>query len=393
MDPGNWATGIAAGSAYGHALLWAVMLSNGVAILLQLLSVRLGIATGLDLAENCRRDASRVSTIVQWLAAEIAICATDLAEVIGTAIALNLLFGIPMAWGVALTLLDVLLIVFFQRRGLRYLEAFIAALLVLVFLCFTVNLALAQPAWQQVMSGLVPRPAVLTDPMMLYLAIGILGATVMPHNLYLHSHTVQSRQYSRNDAGRRNAISFASVDIVLALLFALLVNGAILVTAASVFHRNGHTGVAELQDAYHLLAPLLGSATASLLFGVALLASGQASTITATMAGQVVMEGFLQLKIKPWARRLLTRSVAVVPAMAVTLLAGPSATGKLLILSQVILSLQLPFAVVPLVRFTSDPARMGKFVNPRWVTRLAWGVTGLLVAVNAVVLVNLLRGA
>lgn len=393
MDPGNWATGTAAGSAFGYGLLWIVMVSNGMAILLQILAARLGIATGMDLAENCRHSSSRRSALLQWLAAEIAICATDLAEVIGTAIALNLLFGVPMAWGVALTLLDVLLIVFFQRKGFRYLEAFIAALLVLIFVCFAVNLALAQPEWRAVAHGLVPSTETVTNPAMLYLAIGILGATVMPHNLYLHSSTVQTRRYTRNEPGRRNAIRGATVDVVLALLFALMVNAAIVVTAASVFHGNGHTEVAELQDAYHLLSPLLGTAMASVLFGVALLASGQTSTITATLAGQIVMEGFLELRIKPWARRLLTRSVAVVPAMAVTLFAGPHATAQLLILSQVILSLQLPFAVVPLVRYTSSRQRMGPFVNPRWVSALAWSVTGVLILLNTVVLVNLLRGA
>ncbi len=393
MDPGNWATGTAAGSAYGYALLWIVMLSNLMAIMLQILSVRLGIATGLDLAESCRLRASRASAVVQWLAAEVAICATDLAEVIGTAIALNLLFGVPMAWGVVLTLLDVLLIVMFQRRGWRYLEAFIAALLLLIFICFAINLSLAQPAWRQMADGLLPTTQSLTDPSMLYLAIGILGATVMPHNLYLHSSTVQTRRFTPDEPGRRNAIHCATLDIVIALLFALMVNAAILVTAASVFHRNGHTEVAELQQAYQLLTPLLGTTMASLLFGVALLASGQASTITATLAGQVVMEGFLQLKMKPWARRLLTRSIAVVPAMAVTLFAGPDAIGKLLILSQVILSLQLPFAVVPLVAYTSSKLRMGVFVNPRWLIALAWSVTAVLIVLNVVVMINLLRGA
>lgn len=392
MDPGNWATGTAAGSAFGYSLLWVVAVANGLAILLQILAARLGIATGRDLAENCKLGASRSSVTLQWLAAEVAICACDLAEVIGTAIALNLLFGLPMAWGVALSLLDVLLIAFFQRKGVRYMEAFIASLLVLIFGCFAVNLALAQPQWSQVFAGVMPKMETVTHPGMLYLAVGILGATVMPHNLYLHSATVQTRRFTPSEDGRRKAIFGATVDVVIALLFALLVNAAILITAASVFHQNGHTEVAELQEAYHLLAPLLGTTVASVLFGIALLASGQTSTITATLAGQVVMEGFLDLRMKPWMRRLITRSVAVVPAMAVTLFAGPSATAQLLILSQVILSLQLPFAVVPLVRFTSSRARMGVFVNPRWVSVLAWGVTGLLITLNGLMLFHVLAG-
>ena len=393
MDPGNWATGTAAGSAYGYGLLWVVLLSNAMAILLQILAARLGLATGMDLAQHARVNASRRSIVLQWLAAEVAICATDLAEVLGTAIALNLLFGLPLAWGVALSLLDVLLIVVFQKHGLRYLEAFIASLLLLIFLCFAINLAMAQPAIAEVAGGLIPQARVVTDPNALYLAIGILGATVMPHNLYLHSASVNTRSFTRNEAGRRNAIHCATVDIVVALLLALVVNGSILVLAASVFHRHGYTEVSELQDAYQLMAPLLGSVWAGILFGVALLASGQASTITATLAGQVVMEGFLQLRIKPWARRLLTRGVAIVPAMAVTLFAGQEATASLLILSQVILSLQLPFAVVPLVRYTGMRSRMGVFVNPRWLSALAWTVALSLVVLNVIVLFNLLTGA
>jgi manganese transport protein len=390
MDPGNWATDLAAGSAFGYSLLWVIMLSNLMAILLQILSARLGIVTGMDLAQACRSHYSRTSARLQWVMCEIAICATDMAEVIGTAIALNLLFGIPLIWGVSLTVLDVLLVLWFQQRGFRYLEALVMALLSVIFLCFAVNLALAQPQWSAVAAGFIPTQQTVTDPKMLYLAIGIIGATVMPHNLYLHSSTVQTRRFTITDAGKRNALRFATIDIVIALIFAFMVNAAILITAASAFHLNGHRDVVEIQEAYHLLTPLLGTGIASLLFGLALLASGQSSTLTATLAGQIVMEGYLQLRLPAWMRRLLTRAIAVVPALFVTGYYGESGIAQLLIFSQVVLSLQLPFAVIPLVRFTSDKTKMGRFVNPLWVTRLAWLVALIIILLNATMVYSFL---
>jgi manganese transport protein len=383
MDPGNWATDLAGGSAFGYSLLWVVMLSNLMAILLQILSARLGIVTGMDLAQACRHHYSRASVIMQWILCEIAICAADMAEVIGTAIALNLLFDIPLVWGVSLTILDVLLVLWLQQRGFRYLEAIIMTLLAVIFVCFTINLVLAQPHWGQVASGFIPTQNTVTDPKMLYLAIGIIGATVMPHNLYLHSSTVQTRRFNLTDSGKRNALRYATIDVVIALIFAFMVNAAILITSAAVFHGSGHSDVVEIQHAYHLLTPLLGTGIASFLFGLALLASGQSSTLTATLAGQIVMEGYVQLKVPAWMRRLLTRSIAVLPALFITSFYGESGTAKLLIFSQVILSLQLPFAVIPLVRFTSDKAKMGNFANARWAMRLAWCVTAIIVSLNA----------
>ncbi|WP_318840941.1 Nramp family divalent metal transporter [Noviherbaspirillum aerium] len=392
MDPGNWATDLAGGSSFGYSLLWIIMLSNLMAILLQILAARLGIATGMDLAQACRAHYSRKSALAQWVICEIAICATDLAEVIGTAIALNLLFGIPLAWGVTLTVLDVLVVLWLQQRGFRYFEALIIGLLSIIFVCIVFNLILAQPQWREVAAGIIPNSQTITDPAMLYVAIGIIGATVMPHNLYLHSSTVQTRRYALDDKGRRNAMKWASIDVVIALLLALIVNGSILITAAAVFHASGHREVAEIQDAYHLLTPLLGTGMASILFGLALLASGQSSTLTATLAGQVVMEGYIQLKMRPWLRRLLTRSIAIVPALVATIYYGESGTAKLLVFSQVVLSLQLPFAVIPLVRFTSDSKRMGSFANPRWVSCLAWLVAIIIVSLNGAMLYGLLKG-
>lgn len=390
MDPGNWATDLAGGSGFGYGLLWIVMLSNLMAILLQILAARLGIATGQDLAQACRAHYSPFSVRMQWLLCEIAICACDMAEVIGTAIALNLLFGVPLVWGVALTVTDVLLLLWLQQRGFRYLEAMVVSLLLVIFVCIGINLFLAQPQWQVVAAGFIPNAQTVTDPKMLYLAIGIIGATVMPHNLYLHSSTVQTRCFSLTSEGKRAAMKFATIDVVTALVFAFMVNAAILIIAAAVFHRNGHD-VAEIQEAYRLLAPLLGVSAASFLFGLALLASGQSSTLTATLAGQIVMEGYLNLRLPMWLRRLITRMIAVVPALIVTSLYGESGTAQLLIFSQVVLSLQLPFAVIPLVRFTSDNAKMGEFASPRWVVRLAWLVAGIIVALNCTMLISLLR--
>jgi manganese transport protein len=382
MDPGNWATGIAGGSAFGYTLLSVILLSNLMAMVLQALAAKLGIVTGLDLAQACRAHYSPPVRWFLWVMCELAIIATDLAEVIGTAIALQLLFGIPMIWGVCLTALDVFLILALQRRGFRRLEAFIISLLVIIGGCFMVELLLSQPSLAGIAGGLIPDPEVVTNPAMLFIAIGIIGATVMPHNLYLHSSIVQTRSFERSDEGRREAVRFATIDSCIALGFALFINGAILILAASTFHVAGRTDVAEIQDAHQLLAPMLGAGIASTLFAVALLASGQNSTITATLAGQIVMEGFLNIRLPAWLRRLVTRLLAIVPAAVVAIMFGTSGTAKLLVLSQVILSLQLPFAVVPLVKFTSDRMKMGAFANPAWLKTVAWAISTLIIALN-----------
>lgn len=389
MDPGNWATDLAGGAAFGYGLLWVVLLASLMATLLQVLSARLGIATGMDLAQACRRHYSRRSVFMQWVLCELAICATDLAEVIGTAIALNLLFGLPLMWGVALTVLDVLLVLWFQRRHFRYLEATVMALLVVIFVCFAINLSLAQPDWHAVARGFVPHAEGFADPHRLYLAIGIIGATVMPHNLYLHSSIVQTRRFSLTPAARRNACGFATIDVALALVFAFCINAAILITAAAVFHFSGHQALGEIQQAHHLLTPLLGTSIASFLFALALLASGQSSTLTATLAGQIVMEGYLEWRLPAWARRLVTRAIAIVPALFVTAWFGESGTAQLLIFSQVFLSLQLPFAIIPLVRFTSDQNTMGEFANHRVITLLAWLVAGIVIVMNLMMMATL----
>jgi manganese transport protein len=392
MDPGNWATSLAGGSAFGYTLLCVVVLSSLMAMLLQALSLRLGIATGRDLAQACRDHYSRPVALALWLLCEIAIIATDLAEVIGTAIALNLLFGLPLLLGVVLTAADVLLILVLQARGFRQLEAFIIALVAVIFTCFAIEMVLSAPALSGVLGGIVPSAEIVTDPAMLYIAIGILGATVMPHNLYLHSAVVQTRRYDLTEPAKLEAIRLATIDSTGALSVALLINSAILILAAAAFHDAGHSDVAEIQDAYYLLAPLLGVPLASTLFAVALLASGQNSTVTATLAGQIVMEGFLDLRLPPWLRRLVTRLLAIVPAVVVTAVSGESGTAQLLILSQVILSLQLPFAVVPLVRFTSDPAKMGAFASSPWLSSLAWAVAALIIALNIKLLFDVALG-
>lgn len=392
MDPGNWATDLAGGSQFGYLLLSVILLSNLMAILLQALAARLGIATGLDLAQACRARYSRPVSLLLWIACEIAIIACDLAEVIGTAIALNLLFGIPLMWGAILTALDVFLILLLMNRGFRWLEAFVIALLTLIFVCFGVQMVLAQPSIAAIADGFLPKAEIVTNPAALYLAIGIIGATVMPHNLYLHSSIVQTRAYPRTEEGRRMGLRWAVADSTLALMLALFVNAAILITAAAVFHSAGRTDVAEIQDAYHLLSPMLGVGIASLLFAVALLASGINSTVTATLAGQIVMEGFLSLRIPDWARRLITRGIAVIPVVVVTGLYGESGTAKLLVLSQVVLSMQLPFAVIPLVRFVSDRQLMGSFVIGRLTQVLAWAIAGLIVVLNVKLLANILLG-
>ena len=382
MDPGNWATGIAGGSAFGYTLLSVILLSNLMAMVLQSLAAKLGIVTGLDLAQACRAHYSRPVRYMLWVLCELAIIATDLAEVIGTAIALQLLFGIPLVYGVFLTALDVFLILLLQRHGFRRLEAFIIALLTIIAGCFMVELILAQPSMSGIVAGFVPRAEVITNPTMLFIAIGIIGATVMPHNLYLHSSIVQTRRFERTDEGRREAVRFATIDSSLALGFALFINASILILAASTFHAAGRTDVAEIQDAHQMLAPMLGVGFAGTVFAIALLASGQNSTITATLAGQIVMEGFLDIRLPAWLRRLITRLAAIVPAAAVAILFGASGTAKLLVLSQVILSLQLPFAIVPLVKFTSDRTKMGALVNPAWMTALAWTISLVIIALN-----------
>ena len=386
MDPGNWATDIAGGARFGYRLLSVVLISNLFAMLLQHLSLKLGIATGRDLAQACRDHFSRPVAFVLWVLAEIAIAACDLAEVIGSAIALNLLFGLPLTVGILITALDVLLILYLQNRGFQVLERIVASLIFLIFLCFGYELLVSRPDVASVIGGLLPRAEIVTNPAMLYIAIGILGATVMPHNLYLHSSIVQTRDFDRDDAGRKSAIKFATIDSTVSLFLAFFINAAILILAAATFHFSGNQQIADITDAYRLLDPILGVKLAGIFFAVALLASGQNSTLTGTLAGQIVMEGFLNLRLKPWLRRLITRLVAIVPALIVAILYGEKGTSDLLILSQVILSLQLSFAVVPLVWFTSDKLKMGRFVNPAWVRVLSWTVAVIIISLNAYLL-------
>jgi manganese transport protein len=393
MDPGNWATDIAGGSRFGYTLLFAIMVSNLMAVLLQNLSLKLGIATEHDLAQVCREAFGRRVSLFLWIGAEIAIAACDLAEVIGSAIALQLLFHLPLMWGVIITGTDVLLLLVLQRWGLRYLEALVITLIGTILVLFLMQMAFCHPDhWMAVRSFLIPSSSIVTNPDMLYIAIGILGATVMPHNLYLHSSLVQSRNYARTSEGKREAIWMGKLDSTLALTLALFVNAAILIVAAAVFHHSGHFEVEAIQDAYQLLSPLVGTAGASTLFAVALLASGQNSSITGTLAGQVVMEGFMQIKVAPWLRRLLTRLLAIIPTVIVVAVTGEQGTEKLLILSQVILSLQLSFAVVPLVLFTSSRKWMGEFVNSAWTRRTAWFTAIAIAAMNAWLLVQMAMG-
>jgi manganese transport protein len=392
MDPGNWATDLAAGSRYNYKLLSVILLSNLIAILLQSLCIKLGIATGRDLAQACRDHFSRPVSIALWVLAEIAIAACDLAEVIGSAIALNLLFHIRLDVGVVITVADVLLILLLENRGFRYIEAIVLTLSATIGICFGLEVLFSRPEWGAVFHYLfVPRAEILTDPGMLYIAIGILGATVMPHNLYLHSAVVQTRDFERTPEGRREAIKFCNIDSAVALTFALFVNAAILVVAASVFYRAGRFDVAEIQDAFKLISPLVGVKAAAAIFALALLASGQNSTLTGTLAGQIVMEGFLGLRLRPWLRRLVTRGVAIIPAVIVTSLMGQSGTAKLLILSQVILSMQLSFAVFPLVMFTSDRQKMGEFVNPTWIKVLSWTAAIVIASLNMWLLVQIFK--
>jgi len=386
MDPGNWATDLAGGSAYGYTLMSVIMISSLMAILLQVLAARLGIATGRDLAQACRAEYSRPVSFSLWVLCEIAICACDLAEVIGSAVALNLLFKIPLIIGVILTALDVLVVMLLQKRGFRYLEALVIGLIALIGMGFLLELFFSQPNVAEVFKGLIPSPQIISNPGMLFIAIGIIGATVMPHNLYLHSSIIQTRKYEQNAEGKREAIRFATIDTTAALTLAFFINAAILIVSAATFYTRGQHDVAEIQDAYKLLSPTLGVGVASTVFALALLASGQNSTLTGTLAGQIVMEGFLNLRLRPWMRRLITRSIAIVPAIIVTALYGSSGVAKLLIFSQVILSAQLSFAVVPLVIFTNDKKRMGEFASPLWLKILAWLTAAAIAVLNTILL-------
>jgi len=382
MDPGNWATDLAGGSGFGYTLLSIILLSNLMAILLQALCARLGIATQRDLAQACHDHYSQPVSFALWIICELAICACDLAEVIGSAIALNLLFKIPLVIGVCITAMDVLAVLYLQNKGFRYIEALVVVLILTIGGCFLFEVIFSKPELQAVLSGFVPHSEIIRNHDMLYIAIGILGATVMPHNLYLHSSVVQTRNYEQSSAGKSEAIKFATIDSSVALMFALFINAAILIVAAATFHSHGRHDVAEIQDAYKLLSPTLGVPIASALFAFALLASGQNSTLTGTLAGQIVMEGFLNIRLRPWLRRLITRLIAIIPAVIVAALFGASGTAKLLLLSQVILSLQLSFAVIPLVLFTSDRRKMGEFVSPVWLRTLAWITTTVIVLLN-----------
>ena len=388
MDPGNWATDLAGGARFGYALLSVVMISNLMAILLQHLCIKLGVATGRDLAQACRDHYSTPTVWALWILCEIAIAACDLAEVVGSAIGLQLLFGIPLVWGCIITALDVLAVLYLQTKGFRYIEAIVITLIVMIGGCFAAELIFSKPSVTGILAGFVPGPHIVVNQGMLYVSIGILGATVMPHNLYLHSSIVQTRKFEQTPGGRREAIKFATIDSSLALMFALFINAAILVVSAAVFHWSGHQDVAEIQDAYKLLSPLLGVGAASILFAVALLASGQNSTLTGTLAGQIVMEGFLNFRITPWLRRLITRLIAIIPAVLVISIFGEGKSTELLIASQVALSMQLGFAVWPLMRFTSEKAKMGKFANRLWIRILGWTVAWIIIVLNLKLLLD-----
>jgi manganese transport protein len=386
MDPGNWATDIAGGAKFGYTLLSVILISNLFAMVLQHLSLKLGIATQRDLAQACRDSFSKPTVIALWIICEIAIAACDLAEVIGSAIALNLLFGIPLVAGVAITVLDVLLILYFQGKGFRTIEAIVASLILIIFVCFGYEIAVSNPSISGILGGLVPTTKVITDPSMLYVAIGILGATVMPHNLYLHSSIVQTRAIGPTEADKKSAIKFATIDSTLSLMLAFFINASILILAAASFHNTGYSNVADINDAHKLLDPVLGVKFAGIFFAIALLASGQNSTLTGTLAGQIVMEGFLNIKLKPWLRRLITRLIAVIPALIITIIYGEKGTGELLVLSQVILSLQLSFAVVPLLLFTSDKSKMGAFTNTFLMQTIAWLIAATIILLNGYLL-------
>lgn len=382
MDPGNWATDIAGGAQFGYTLLSVILISNLFAIILQHLSLKLGVVAERDLAQACKDHFHPVVNFILWLFCEIAIAAMDLAEVLGTAIALNLLFGIPLSWGVAITIVDVFVILLLQARGFRWLESIVGGLIFIILICFAYQMVISQPEIFPILRGLVPDKEIVTNPSMLYIAIGILGATVMPHNLYLHSSIVQTRNYDRTTPGKREAIKFATIDSTASLFLAFFINAAILIVAAATFHTSGNHDIADIHDAHRMLEPLLGTSLASIAFAIALLASGQNSTLTGTLAGQIVMEGFLNIKLKPWLRRLITRLIAVVPAFFVTIMYGEGGTADLLVLSQVILSMQLSFAVVPLVMFTGDKLKMGIFVNKPWLKIVAWIISFIIIVLN-----------
>ncbi len=388
MDPGNWATDIAGGSKFGYTLLSVILISNIMAVLLQSLCVRLGVATGQDLAQACRAYFSPKVNFCLWVLCEIAIAACDLAELLGSAIALQLLFGLPLIWGVCITSLDVILLLFLQSKGFRYVEALVIMLVVTIAACFSAEIFFARPDLSSVLQGYIPKLEIIQNPEMLYIAMGILGATVMPHNLYLHSAIVQTRAWQPNPSKKWEAIKFGTIDSTLALSLALFINSAILIVASAVFHTSGHQDVVEIQDAYKLLSPLLGVSAASAIFGLALLASGQSSTLTATLAGQIVMEGFLEIRLPPWLRRLATRLLAIVPALIMIIWFGEHSTSNLLIFSQVILSLQLSFAVIPLVMFTSNRRIMGEYVNPNWLQAIAWTVAIVIACLNIWLLIQ-----
>lgn len=382
MDPGNWATDIAGGAQFGYTLLSVILISNLFAIVLQYLSVKLGIVAERDLAQACKDHFHPSVNFILWIFCEIAIAACDLAEVIGSAIALNLLFGIPLSVGVVITVIDVFLILFLQSRGFRYIESIVGGLIFVIFASFLYEIFLSKPDIFPLLEGLIPKKEIITNPSMLYIAIGILGATVMPHNLYLHSSIVQTRDYPRTTEGKKEALKFASLDSSLSLMLAFFINAAILIISAATFHTSGNKDVADINDAYKLLSPLLGTTLASIFFGVALLASGQNSTVTGTLAGQIVMEGFLNIRLKPWVRRLITRLIAIIPALIISIIYGERGTADLLVFSQVILSMQLSFAVVPLVMFTGNKTKMGQFVNKPWLKVLAWTISGIIIVLN-----------
>ncbi len=383
MDPGNWATDLAGGAQFGYSLLAVVMISNLMAILLQHLCIKLGVATGRDLAQACRDHYSTPIVWFLWILCEIAIAACDLAEVVGSAIGLQLLFGIPLVWGCVITALDVLAVLYLQTKGFRYIEALVITLIATIGSCFAAELIFSRPSVTDVLRGFIPSRHIVTDQGMLYISIGIIGATVMPHNLYLHSSIVQTRKFEQTPVGKREAIKFASIDSSVALMFALFINAAILILSAAAFHWSGHQNVVEIRDAYKLLSPLLGIGVASILFAIALLASGQNSTLTGTLAGQIVMEGFLNFRITPWLRRLITRAVAIIPAVLVIGIFGESKTTQLLVASQVVLSMQLGFAIWPLMRFTDEKTKMGEFANALWLKILGWTTAGAIIVLNA----------
>ena len=386
MDPGNWATSLSGGAQFGYTLLFIAVLSNIMAIILQSLCARLAIATGRDLAQACRDAFPKFISFPLWIFAELAICATDLAEVIGTAIGLNLLFKIPLEFGVLITALDVFLILWLQNKGFRWIEAFVISLLVVITTCFAIQIFYAKPEWAEVMNGFIPTTDIITNPNKLFIALGIIGATVMPHNLYLHSGIVQTRAFGKTLPAKKEALKFITIDSTIALMFAFIINASILILAAATFHKTGQTNITELGKTHELLQPLLGIAIAPTLFGIALLCCGLNSTVTATMSGQIVMEGFLHIKLPAWLRRLITRLIAIVPAVIVILIYGADKTAFLLILSQVILSFQLPFAIIPLIMFTSSKQKMQKMVAPFWLTAIAIVIAAIIISLNIVLI-------